>query len=81
MKAQRNMVLLRNQDLLKLPKVEKVFTVVFKFPKDPSRQRTWKRIINQYRRKGSGDTFNIKSCTVVCEFHFKADEIKVYITW
>ena len=53
----------------------------FKFPKDPSRQRTWKRIINQYRRKGSGDTFNIKSRTVVCEFHFKADEIKVYITW
>ena len=49
----------------------------FKFPREQSRNRTWKRFINQYRRKGTGDTFNIKPCTVVCEFHFKADGIKV----
>ena len=35
MKAQRNMVHLRNQDLLKLPKVEKVFTVVFQHAQVP----------------------------------------------
>ena len=49
----------------------------FKFPKEPTRFNSWKRIISQYRRKGAGDQFSITEKTAVCEFHFKAEEIRV----
>ena len=49
----------------------------FKFPKEKSEFNSWKRTITHYRRKGVGDNFNINAQTVVCEFHFKAEEIRV----
>ena len=49
----------------------------FKFPKRPDINKKWSSIIKQYRRSGSNDSFKIKSTTVVCEFHFKQEEIKI----
>ena len=52
----------------------------FKFPdekKYPVLRKKWISTIKQFRRKGSNDSFQIKSTTKVCEFHFKPEEIKV----
>ena len=49
----------------------------FTIPQEPGLNRQWKRIIGQYRRKGAGDNFEIKKSTVLCEFHFEAQDIKV----
>ena len=52
----------------------------FKFPdenKFPEQRKKWIGIITQFRRKGLGDSFQIKSTTRVCEFHFNSQEIKV----
>ena len=52
----------------------------FKFPdekKYPVLREKWISTIKQFRRKGSNDSFQIKSTTKVCEFHFKPEEMKV----
>ena len=52
----------------------------FKFPierKNSEQRKKWVSTIKQFRRKGSGDTFEVNSSTRVCEFHFKPEEIKV----
>ena len=52
----------------------------FKFPDDNKfreQRKKWVSTIKQFRRKGHDDTFQIKSTTRVCEFHFKPTEIKV----
>ena len=48
----------------------------FKFLSDRDTNRKW-RNVKQFRRCGAGDPFKINSKTVVCEFHFNDDEIKV----
>ena len=50
---------------------------MFKFPKDSQMRRKWINVISQYRRKVRNDNFNVNNKTVVCEFHFKINEIKV----
>ena len=50
---------------------------LFTFPKDKVLFNKWKCVVNTYRRKGAGDKFEINSNTRICEFHFKANEIKV----
>ena len=45
----------------------------FKFPDDnkfPEQRKKSVSTIKQFRRKGHDDTFQIKSTTRVCEFHF-----------
>ena len=49
----------------------------FTFPKNPELRRKWKSSIGRYRWKGGADSFQIKDTTVVCEFHFRPEEIKV----
>jgi len=48
----------------------------FRFPKSPSKKKNWVAVVSKYRRKGGADVFN-KKTALVCEFHFKHDEIKV----
>ena len=50
---------------------------LFKFPADDHKKKTWKRIVNLYRRKGAKDDFTITNYTRICEFHFKSDDINV----
>ena len=50
---------------------------LFTFPKDPEMRRKWKSSIGRYRRKGGADSFQVKDTAVVCEFHFRPEEIKV----
>ena len=52
----------------------------FTFPDDkkyPDLRKQWVSIIKQFRRKSKNDPFKINSTTRICEFHFKAGEIKV----
>ena len=51
----------------------------FKIPTNPKQNQEWKRIIYRYRRKGGKDNFKITSTTVICEFHFVAEDIKVTV--
>ena len=58
---------------------EKTGIGFFKFPNKeqcPELYKTWASIIKNYRRCGGKDTFQIKKSTVICEFHFKREEIK-----
>ena len=52
---------------------------LFLLPKDKGQKLLWKRAINNVRRKGPGDDFEINDTTRVCEFHFKTEDIKVSI--
>ena len=48
----------------------------FTLPTDTKLNKQWKNVISQYRRKGTGDNFNIGKARI-CEHHFKREEIKV----
>ena len=53
---------------------------MFKFPASEKERQKWINVISQYRRKGSGDTFDPWDRTkryFVCEFHFKGEEMRV----
>ena len=51
----------------------------FKFPKEKSARQVWIRAVNNVRRKGTGDNFNITDYTRICEFHFKKNDVKISI--
>lgn len=42
-------------------------------------RRKWISVISKYRRRGGANHFKVTSpdATVVCEFHFKLDEMRV----
>ncbi|XP_065675735.1 uncharacterized protein LOC136091943 [Hydra vulgaris] len=48
----------------------------FKIPKNAARRNKWAKIISQFRRKGGNDNFVIKDTTLVCELHFKNEDIQ-----
>ncbi|XP_065662822.1 uncharacterized protein LOC136085444 [Hydra vulgaris] len=48
----------------------------FKIPKNTARRNKWAKIISQFRRKGGNDNFVIKDTTLVCELHFKNEDIQ-----
>jgi hypothetical protein len=48
----------------------------FTLPTDTKLNKQWKNVISQYRRKGTGDNFNIEKVRI-CEHHFKREENKV----
>jgi hypothetical protein len=50
---------------------------LFKIPSDKSMRTKWMSFISRYRRRGGADNFKVTNATVVCEFHFKLDEIRV----
>ncbi|XP_065662625.1 uncharacterized protein LOC136085263 [Hydra vulgaris] len=48
----------------------------FKIPKNTARRNKWAKIISQFRRKGGNDNFVINDTTLVCELHFKNEDIQ-----
>lgn len=51
---------------------------LFQIPNKEPEKTNWIKILSNYRRKGTGDNFDPRNNTYfVCEFHFKADDIKV----
>ena len=51
--------------------------VCLRFPKILSLGKKWVNFISKYRIKGGNDSFIINNKTLICEFHFKIEEIKI----
>lgn len=51
---------------------------LFKFPSDTALRKEWLHAIRNVRRKGGNDLFDPdKASCYICEFHFKAEDIRV----